>query len=237
MSWFKLFFNQFSNICFSIGYPVVTLGFGFKSYVGYRMRKVNLNSIFFIKLITIQRCNFFFFSNLCIQRKQKDVSKENEFYLQLLLQALPLEQQHHNQTYKSKSTLQFKSSPEKSQSKYWCLYIILNFLNVYLFKLNHFLDTISRSSSDINISNGIVQNGAILPQNTSSSKNNHRKALDKGDREKSDKGEKSDKCDRDKIETTEIKITQLSQNVDKNCKFTTINGNIQFSSELDPENW
>ncbi|KAK5641717.1 hypothetical protein RI129_010264 [Pyrocoelia pectoralis] len=46
-----------------IGYPVVTLGFGFKSYIGYRMR----------------------------QRKQRDVAKENEFYQQLLLQALPLD--------------------------------------------------------------------------------------------------------------------------------------------------
>lgn len=45
----------------SIGYPVVTLGFGFKSYVGYRIR----------------------------QRKQKEVAKENEFYMQLLQQALP----------------------------------------------------------------------------------------------------------------------------------------------------
>ncbi|XP_055944736.1 macoilin-1-like isoform X1 [Argiope bruennichi] len=46
-----------------IGYPVVTLGFGFKSYVGYRMRL----------------------------RKQKEVAKENEFYMQLLQQALPAE--------------------------------------------------------------------------------------------------------------------------------------------------
>lgn len=46
-----------------IGYPVVTLGFGFKSYVGYRMRL----------------------------RKQKDVAKENEFYMKLLQQALPAE--------------------------------------------------------------------------------------------------------------------------------------------------
>ncbi|XP_054714333.1 macoilin-1-like isoform X2 [Uloborus diversus] len=46
-----------------IGYPVVTLGFGFKSYVGYRMRL----------------------------RKQKEVAKENEFYIQLLQQALPPE--------------------------------------------------------------------------------------------------------------------------------------------------
>ncbi|XP_068144549.1 macoilin-2 isoform X1 [Drosophila tropicalis] len=47
-----------------IGYPVVTLGFGFKSYVGYRMR----------------------------QRKQREVAKENEFYMQLLQQALPAEE-------------------------------------------------------------------------------------------------------------------------------------------------
>ncbi|XP_067626672.1 macoilin-2 isoform X3 [Eurosta solidaginis] len=47
-----------------IGYPVVTLGFGFKSYIGYRMR----------------------------QRKQREVAKENEFYMQLLQQALPPEE-------------------------------------------------------------------------------------------------------------------------------------------------
>ncbi|OBS63592.1 hypothetical protein A6R68_07852, partial [Neotoma lepida] len=49
----------------TIGYPVVTLGFGFKSYVSYKMRL----------------------------RKQKEVQKENEFYMQLLQQALPPEQQ------------------------------------------------------------------------------------------------------------------------------------------------
>ncbi|XP_078145709.1 macoilin-2 isoform X3 [Centroberyx gerrardi] len=52
------------HLC-SIGYPVVTLGFGFKSYVSYKMRL----------------------------RKQKEVQKENEFYMQLLQQALPPEQQ------------------------------------------------------------------------------------------------------------------------------------------------
>ncbi|XP_064473424.1 macoilin-1-like isoform X2 [Ornithodoros turicata] len=46
-----------------IGYPVVTLGFGFKSYIGYRMRL----------------------------RKQKEVAKENDFYQHLLQQALPPE--------------------------------------------------------------------------------------------------------------------------------------------------
>nr|CAH7763383.1 unnamed protein product [Callosobruchus chinensis] len=46
-----------------IGYPVVTLGFGFKSYIGYRMR----------------------------QRKQQHVAKENQFYMQLMQQALPAE--------------------------------------------------------------------------------------------------------------------------------------------------
>eukprot|EP00088_Acartia_fossae_P035534 TRINITY_DN3664_c0_g2_i1.p1 TRINITY_DN3664_c0_g2~~TRINITY_DN3664_c0_g2_i1.p1 ORF type:complete len:790 (-),score=225.80 TRINITY_DN3664_c0_g2_i1:452-2821(-) len=44
-----------------IGYPVVTLGFGFKSYVGYRMR----------------------------QRRQKEIQKENETYYSLLRGALP----------------------------------------------------------------------------------------------------------------------------------------------------
>ncbi|KAL0961772.1 hypothetical protein UPYG_G00331550 [Umbra pygmaea] len=48
-----------------IGYPVVTLGFGFKSYVSYKMRL----------------------------RKQREVQKENDFYMQLLQQALPPEQQ------------------------------------------------------------------------------------------------------------------------------------------------
>jgi hypothetical protein len=47
-----------------IGYPMVTLGFGFKSYIGYRIR----------------------------QRKQREVAKENEFYMQLLQQALPQEE-------------------------------------------------------------------------------------------------------------------------------------------------
>lgn len=47
-----------------IGYPMVTLGFGFKSYVSYKLRL----------------------------RKQKEVQKENEFYFQLLQQALPADQ-------------------------------------------------------------------------------------------------------------------------------------------------
>ncbi|XP_063487618.1 macoilin isoform X1 [Symphalangus syndactylus] len=57
------FCRPFAAHC--IGYPVVTLGFGFKSYVSYKMRL----------------------------RKQKEVQKENEFYMQLLQQALPPEQQ------------------------------------------------------------------------------------------------------------------------------------------------
>lgn len=44
-----------------IGYPVVTLGFGFKSYVGFRMRL----------------------------RRQKEVQKENEYYYEFLREALP----------------------------------------------------------------------------------------------------------------------------------------------------
>lgn len=44
----------------------MTLGFGLKSYVGYRLR----------------------------QRKQREVARENEFYLQLLQEALPPDLQH-----------------------------------------------------------------------------------------------------------------------------------------------
>lgn len=51
-----------------IGYPMVTLGFGFKSYIGYRIR----------------------------QRKQREVAKENEFYMQLLQQALPQDEVNKN---------------------------------------------------------------------------------------------------------------------------------------------
>lgn len=49
-----------------IGYPVVTLGFGFKSYISYRLRL----------------------------RKQKEIQKENEFYIQLLQKALPAEHEN-----------------------------------------------------------------------------------------------------------------------------------------------
>lgn len=51
-----------------IGYPIITLGFGFKSYMGYRL----------------------------LQRKQKDVAKDNKFCFQLLQQALPAEQPQTN---------------------------------------------------------------------------------------------------------------------------------------------
>ncbi|CAK9295727.1 unnamed protein product [Gordionus sp. m RMFG-2023] len=46
-----------------IGYPMVTLGFGFKSYIGYRLR----------------------------QKKQRDIAKENNFYHELLKKALPVD--------------------------------------------------------------------------------------------------------------------------------------------------
>lgn len=58
------FCRPFAAHC--IGYPVVTLGFGFKTYVSYKMRL----------------------------RKQKDVQKANDFYYHLLQQALPLELQN-----------------------------------------------------------------------------------------------------------------------------------------------
>ncbi|XP_050392701.1 macoilin-1 [Patella vulgata] len=56
-----------------IGYPVVTLGFGFKSYISYRLRL----------------------------RRQKVVQKENDFYTQLLSQSLPLELQYNADKHKA----------------------------------------------------------------------------------------------------------------------------------------
>jgi len=49
----------------SIGYPMVTLGFGFKSYVSYKLRL----------------------------KKQKEIQKQNEFHMQLIAKALPIELQ------------------------------------------------------------------------------------------------------------------------------------------------
>lgn len=74
-----------------IGYPVVTLGFGFKSYIGFRMR----------------------------QRKQRDVAKENEFYMQLLQQALPVESQTSatTQTEAPAITEKAKSTTQKKETE------------------------------------------------------------------------------------------------------------------------
>ncbi|XP_012233422.2 macoilin-1 isoform X2 [Linepithema humile] len=138
-----------------IGYPVVTLGFGFKSYVGYRMR----------------------------QRKQKDVAKENEFYLQLLQQALPLEQQamsmqqiqpqvqsqtqhvtasleQHVKTQTHKLSPQYNPSPEKSRGG-------------------------NNNSVETNVQNGGVHNSSqVTPQaQSATTKSTHRKSLDKGEKQ------------------------------------------------------
>ncbi|MEQ2269022.1 Macoilin, partial [Xenotaenia resolanae] len=72
-----------------IGYPVVTLGFGFKSYVSYKMRL----------------------------RKQKEVQKENEFYMQLLQQALPPEQQMlQRQEREAEEELEYKEKGKEGRS-------------------------------------------------------------------------------------------------------------------------
>ncbi|KAK0172283.1 hypothetical protein PV328_005621 [Microctonus aethiopoides] len=131
-----------------IGYPVVTLGFGFKSFVGYRMRL----------------------------RKQRDVAKENEFYLQLLQQALPVEQQAVTTQLQSQPQLittetnsksqphrpntQYNPSPEKSRGN-------------------------GGASTDTSIQNGGITHDAQITSQTQNvtNKNSHRKLLDKGDKQ------------------------------------------------------
>ena len=68
-----------------IGYPVVTLGFGFKSYVGFRMRlrrqkEVHLILFFFFSILF----RFIPFYSILFQ-----VQKENEYYYEFLREALP----------------------------------------------------------------------------------------------------------------------------------------------------
>lgn len=68
---------------FSIGYPMVTLGFGFKTYLAYKWRLVRRKFLIFI---------LHFLSSI-VKRKQRDVRKTNESYTQLINQALPIEVQ------------------------------------------------------------------------------------------------------------------------------------------------
>ncbi|XP_001604294.1 macoilin-1 isoform X2 [Nasonia vitripennis] len=173
-----------------IGYPVVTLGFGFKSYVGYRMR----------------------------QRKQKDVAKENEFYLQLLQQALPAEQQAanlqqqiqpHVQLQAQISTIsveqnsksqphrpspQYNPSPEKSRG-------------------------IGNASVDPSIQNGGVHsNSQLSSQAQSATKNNQRKTLDKGEKQED--------------QHTKHNAEKLSQSEKNDKKYAHTNGTTVSSSDL-----
>ncbi|XP_058805014.1 macoilin-1 isoform X2 [Phymastichus coffea] len=151
-----------------IGYPVVTLGFNFKTYVGYRIR----------------------------QRKQKDVAKENEFYVQLLQQALPPEQQTvnlqqqtqlHMQLQAQISTLMVEQS-SKLQSH----------------RSNHQYNPSPEKSRDTSLQNGGIQsNTQMSPQAQNASKNNQKKSLERGEKqedqhnkhivEKSLQSEKNDK--------------------------------------------
>ncbi|XP_076652165.1 macoilin-1 isoform X1 [Halictus rubicundus] len=173
-----------------IGYPVVTLGFGFKSFIGHRMR----------------------------ERKQKDVAKENEFYLQLLQQALPLEQQittvqqiqqvqsqshvsssfeQHVKIQSNKFCPQYNPSPEKSRGR--C----------------------SNNSAEVGIQNGNLHIGShILSQaQTATTKNNHRKSLDKGEKQEEQQHNKHN-------------ITSISQSDKNDKRFIHTNGNTVTHNDI-----
>jgi hypothetical protein len=61
---------------------MVTLGFGFKTYLAYKWRLVRIIFYFY-------KISFSFIK----QRKQRDVRKTNDTYTQLINQALPIEVQ------------------------------------------------------------------------------------------------------------------------------------------------
>ncbi|XP_048269154.1 macoilin-1 isoform X1 [Bombus terrestris] len=171
-----------------IGYPVVTLGFGFKSYIGYRMR----------------------------QRKQKDVAKENEFYLQLLQQALPLEQQtsttiqpiqvqsqthittldQHVKSQNNKLNLQCNPSPEKSRGRS------------------------SNNSVETGVQNGSLHIGTQITSTNQNvtTKNNHRKCLDKGEKQEEQHNKHN--------------VTNVSQSDKNDKRFIHTNGNTVNHSDM-----
>ncbi|KOX67372.1 Macoilin-2 [Melipona quadrifasciata] len=170
-----------------IGYPVVTLGFGFKSYIGYRMR----------------------------QRKQKDVAKENEFYLQLLQQALPLEQQtstmiqpiqvqsqthittleQHVKSQNNKLNSQCNPSPEKSRGN-------------------------SNNSVETGVQNGTLHIGTQITSTNQNvtTKNNHRKSLDKGEKQEEQHNKHN--------------VTNVSQSDKSDKRFIHTNGNTVNHSDM-----
>ncbi|CAH0563797.1 unnamed protein product [Brassicogethes aeneus] len=137
-----------------IGYPVVTLGFGFKSYVGYRMR----------------------------QRRQRDVAKENEFYMQLIQQALPVETATSPQTApaaQKDAEVGNVAAPAAQKAQ----------------QSNH-----HRQSSEKNghIPNGTVANGV----HHHTSKSHHRKSMEKSkEQQQQHKEHKNDEDHRDKEAT------------------------------------
>ncbi|XP_033327416.1 macoilin-1 isoform X2 [Megalopta genalis] len=171
-----------------IGYPVVTLGFGFKSFIGHRMR----------------------------ERKQKDVAKENEFYVQLLQQALPLEQQistvqqiqqvqsqshvtssfeQHVKIQSNKFCPQYNPSPEKSRG---C----------------------SNNSAEVGIQNGNLHIGSqiISQAQSATAKNNHRKSLDKGEKQEEQHNKHN--------------ITSISQSDKNDKRFIHTNGNTVTHNDI-----
>ncbi|XP_031829826.1 macoilin-1 [Nomia melanderi] len=175
-----------------IGYPVVTLGFGFKSFIGHRMR----------------------------ERKQKDVAKENEFYLQLLQQALPLEQQittvqqiqqvqsqsqshvtssfeQHVKIQSNKFCPQYNPSPEKSRGR--C----------------------SNNSAEVGIQNGNLHIGSQITSQAqgATTKNNHRKSLDKGEKQEEQQHNKHN-------------ITNISQSDKNDKRFIHTNGNTVTHNDI-----
>ena len=144
------------------------------------MRQVSLNNFILIFYYTYKTepCNalsfrtiytsrFMFFVS---QRKQKDVAKENEFYLQLLQQALPLEQQamsmqqiqpqvqsqtqhvtasleQHIKTQTQKLSPQYNPSPEKSRGSLYLLFNKYSRVCIHIFFFVYVCIFIARSSA------------------------------------------------------------------------------------------
>lgn len=158
-----------------IGYPVVTLGFGFKSYIGYRMR----------------------------QRKQRDVAKENEFYLQLMQQALPVDVTNTLTTQSNDTSSNSSSSNNNNNNSNVTAVIPTSTANTTTTSSSSSSSTtVTASSTQQNVQNNKInrqsheKNGHLpngtLPNGTVHQKP-HRKSLDKCKEHDEHRHEKHDK--------------------------------------------
>lgn len=197
-------FYFFSN---SIGYPVVTLGFGFKSHVSYKMRL----------------------------RKQKEITKENEFYFKLLNQALPQEYCSSNNTNSITSAETIVSSNITNSSN-----IVSNGISHAALTHSHSTSSNSKKISSNRDKTVVPVNHANNSQNKLNSKYDAKKCTQEGlDKQEIHymehqitKRNSSNLCDSEDVANNDIHLKDLCRNstISSNNKSISPQASILISS-------